>query len=56
MLGGGKERMLYKILEKKFVTDLASALLYIDSRFIKTLDQKYNSNNLEFFGRSKQKI
>jgi hypothetical protein len=38
--GGWKRKDAAQILEKKFVTDLASVLWYVDSRFVKTLDQK----------------
>jgi len=39
---------------KKFVTDLASALWYVNSRSVEMLDQKFKIPEIfnEFFGRS----
>ncbi|CAB5392760.1 unnamed protein product [Rhizophagus irregularis] len=52
--GGWKGRDAAQNIGKKFVTDLASALWYIDSRSVETLNQKYKIPVIfdEFFGRS----
>ena len=39
--GGWKGKDSAQNVGKKFVTDLASALWYVDSRSVKTLDQKF---------------
>ena len=39
--GRWKEKEFAQNVRKKFVTDLASALWYVDSRSVKTLDQKF---------------
>ena len=52
--GGWRGKDAAQNIGKKFVTDLASALWYINSHFIKTLDQKFKIPIIfcEFFGRS----
>src|ERR1044072_2121504 len=52
--GGWKGKDSAQNVGKKFVTDLASALWYVDSRSVNTLDQKFKIPEIfsEFFGRS----
>ncbi|PKK58257.1 hypothetical protein RhiirC2_796605 [Rhizophagus irregularis] len=52
--GGWKGRDAAQSIRKKFVTDLTSALWYIDSRSVETLNQKFKIPVIfdEFFGRS----
>ncbi|PKY18698.1 hypothetical protein RhiirB3_492222 [Rhizophagus irregularis] len=52
--GGWKGKDAVQNIGKKFVTDLASALWYIDSRSVETLNQKFKIPVIfdEFFGRS----
>uniref|UniRef100_U9TKM5 Uncharacterized protein n=1 Tax=Rhizophagus irregularis (strain DAOM 181602 / DAOM 197198 / MUCL 43194) TaxID=747089 RepID=U9TKM5_RHIID len=52
--GGWKGRDAAQSIGKKFVTDLTSALWYIDSRSVETLNQKFKIPVIfdEFFGRS----
>ncbi|PKY58409.1 hypothetical protein RhiirA4_449266, partial [Rhizophagus irregularis] len=52
--GGWKGKDAADSIGKKFVTDLASALWYVDSRSVETLDQKFKIpvTFYEFFGRS----
>lgn len=52
--GGWKGKDAAQHIGKKFVTDLASALWYVDSCSVKTLDQKFRIPVIfdEFFGRS----
>ena len=52
--GGWKGKDSAQNVRKKFVTDLASALWYVGSRSVNTLDQKFKIPKIfsEFFGRS----
>ena len=52
--GGWRGKNAAQNIGKKFVTDLASALWYVDSRSVETLDQKFKIPVIfsEFFGRS----
>lgn len=52
--GGWKGKDFAQNVGKKFVTDLASALWYVDGCSVKTLDQKFKIPEIfsEFFGRS----
>ena len=52
--GGWKGKDAAQNVGKKFVTDLASALWYVDSHSVETLDQKFKIPTIfyEFFGRS----
>lgn len=52
--GGWKGKDAADSIGKKFITDLASALWYVDSRSVETLDQKFKIpvTFYEFFGRS----
>ena len=51
---GWKGKEIAQNVGKKFVTDLSSALWYVDSCSVKTLDQKFKIPEIfsEFFGRS----
>ena len=51
--GGWRGKDNAQNIGKKFVTDLASALWYVDSRSVETLDQKFKIPVIfsEFFGR-----